>query len=121
MVTLIKILAVAMMLIAVVYLSRPGFMRGVMEFFRQGWRIYFAAAIRLILAVIFLLAASQCRHPRIVAAFGIIFLISAVIIFIISAGKIRAVLDGLLKQPPFVLRIIALVPLAVGALLLYAA
>jgi uncharacterized protein YjeT (DUF2065 family) len=44
-----------------------------------------------------------------------------VIIFIISAEKTRAVLDGLIRQPPFVLRIIALVPLAVGALLLYAA
>jgi uncharacterized protein YjeT (DUF2065 family) len=44
-----------------------------------------------------------------------------VIIFILSAEKIRAALDGLLRQPPFVLRIIALIPLAVGALLLYAA
>jgi drug/metabolite transporter superfamily protein YnfA len=121
MVTLIKILGVAMMLVAVMYLSKPDFMKSVMQFFRQGWRMYFAAAIRLVLAVIFLLAAGQCRHPRIVAAFGIIFLISAVIIFIISAEKTRAVLDGLIRQPPFVLRIIALVPLAVGALLLYAA
>jgi len=121
MVTLIKILGVAMMLVAVVYLSRPDFMKRVIQFFRQGWRMYFAAAIRLVLAVIFLLAAGQCRHSRIVAAFGIIFLISALLIFVISAEKIRAILDGLIRQPPFVLRIIAFISLAVGAIILYSA
>jgi len=33
-----------------------------MEFFKQGTRLYFAALLRLVLAVIFLLAARQCSQ-----------------------------------------------------------
>jgi drug/metabolite transporter superfamily protein YnfA len=121
MVTFVKIIGVLLILAAVVYLSKPEFMRRVLQFFKHGSRIHFQTLVRFVLAVIFLLAAGQCHHPRVVAAFGIIFLISGLLMIIVGAQKVITALEWILKQPALIFRIIALVILAAGAVILYAA
>ncbi len=119
--TIVKVIGVLIILAAVVYLSKPEFMKRVLEFFKYGGRIYLQTLVRFILAVIFLLAAGQCHHPRIVAAFGIIFLVSGLLMVIVGAQKVIAALAWILKQPILIFRIIALVILAAGVIILYAA
>ena len=117
---LVKIIVVLMVLVAVLFLSKPDIARRMMQFLKQGKRFYIAAVLRLVLAIIFLLAAGQCRHPRIVGVFGVIFLLSGLLAFIIPAEKIKAVLDWFLRQQLLIFRIVAVLILIISAILLYA-
>jgi uncharacterized protein YjeT (DUF2065 family) len=92
-----------------------------MEFFKQGKRLYFAGLIRFALAIIFLLGARECDITWVIAAFGILFIISGLLIFTLGLEKLRAILDWYQKQPLLLLRVLALIALAVGAVIIYAA
>ena len=53
----IEIIGIVFVFITILYFLKPNIMKRLMEFFKQGRRIYFAALLRLVLAVVFLLAA----------------------------------------------------------------
>lgn len=119
--TIIKIIAILIILTAIWYLIKPDFVKALMRFFAKGNRIYIPALLRFTLAVVFLLAAGQSNHPRIIAVFGIIFIISGLLIVILGPNRIRVIFDWYLNQPTFILRVLAVITLAIGALILYAA
>ena len=49
----IKIIGIVFVVIAIVYFLRPDVMKWLMEFFKQGKRLYFAGLIRFALAIVF--------------------------------------------------------------------
>jgi hypothetical protein len=118
---LIKIVGVAIILMGLLYVAYPSIMLRLIEFFKKGSRIYLAAVIRLALAVLFLIAASACRHPRLVIAFGILFLLGGVSILLLGRKRTTAILDYYGSRPLWLLRVFALVAFAIGALIIYAA
>ena len=118
---IVQCVGVAILLLGIVYLLKPDTVKWLMRFFRQGGRIYFAGVIRLVLAVIFLLAASECDIRWVIVMFGIIFLISGVLIFVMGPERVRSLLDWYLKQSVFIFRVIALCVTAVGAVIIYSA
>jgi uncharacterized protein YjeT (DUF2065 family) len=105
----------------IVYFLKPDIMKRLMEFFKQGRRIYFAALLRLVLAVVFLLTARQCSHFWVIFAFGILFIISGLLIFILGLEKVKSYISWWQKQPLVLLRVMALIGLAIGALIIYSA
>lgn len=118
---IIRSLGIVFVLIGVAYLLRPDIMKRLMEFFKQGKRMYFAALIRFVLAVVFLLGARECKWFWVIFAFGILFIISGLLVFIIPLEKIKAYIGWWQKKPPLLLRLMALVALAVGAVIIYSA
>jgi uncharacterized protein YjeT (DUF2065 family) len=96
-------------------------MKRLMEFFKQGRRMYFAALIRLVLAVVFFLAARQCRFFWVIFAFGVLFIISGLLIFILGLEKVKSYISWWQKQPVMLLRVMAVVGLAIGAIIIYSA
>jgi len=119
--TVIKIIGMIIVLIAIVYLLKPGVLKRLMEFFKQGKRIYFAGLIRFILAIVFLVGARECDITWVIVLFGILFIISGLLIFILGPEKTRAILDWYEKQPVIILRVIALIALSIGAVIIYSA
>ena len=117
----IKSLGIVFVLIGIVYLLRPDVMKWLMEFFKQGKRIYFAGLIRFALAVVFLLGARECKRFWVIFAFGILFIIGGLLIFILGPEKIKSIIDWWQKQSILLLRVIALITLAVGAIIIYSA
>jgi len=117
----IRIIGIAFVFMTIVYFLKPDIMKRLMEFFKQGRRIYFAAIIRLALAIVFLLAARQCRQFWVIFAFGVLFIISGLLIFILGSEKIKSYINWWQKQPLMLLRIMALVGLAIGAIIIYSA
>jgi hypothetical protein len=96
-------------------------MKQLMEFFKQGKRMYFAALIRFVLAVIFLLSANQCKWFGVIFAFGVLFIISGMLIFILGLEKVKAYITWWQQQSVMLLRVMAVIGLAIGALIIYAA
>jgi uncharacterized protein YjeT (DUF2065 family) len=118
---IVKIVGILILLIGIVFLLKPGVMKWLMEFIKKGKRVYFAGVIRFTLAIIFLLGASECSQKWIIAAFGILFLISGLLILILGPEKIRHILEWYQKQPVLIFRVIAVIVLACGAVIVYSA
>lgn len=118
---IIKAIGIIFIVIAIVYLLKPEVAKRLMEFFKQGKRMYIAALIRFVLAVVFLLAARECSVTRLIAAFGILFFISGLLVFILGIERVRAYINWWQKQSLLLLRLMALIALAFGVLIIYAA
>jgi len=120
-VIVIKSLGMLFALMGIAYLLRPNIIKKLMGFFKKGKRIYFAGLIRFALAIVFLVAARECRYPWIIFASGIIFLIGGLLIFMLGPEKIRRILDWYEQQPALIFRVIALIVLAFGAIIIFSA
>ena len=114
----IKSLGIVFALVGIVYLLRPDVMKWLMEFFKQGKRLYFAGLIRFVLAIVFLLAARECEVFWVIFAFGILFIIGGLSIFIIPLEKLKSYIGWWQKQSVLLLRVLALLTLAIGALII---
>jgi len=117
----VKIVGIAIVFFGVLLLLRPDITKNILNFFGQGNRIYIAGVARIVLAVVFLLAARECDITWVIATFGILFLISGLSIFMIGAEKLKSMLRWLQNKPALLLRAMALATLALGAVIIYSA
>jgi uncharacterized protein YjeT (DUF2065 family) len=117
----IKIIGIFIVLIGILFLLNPDIMKKLMGFMKKGKRIYLAGLLRFTLSVIFLLGAGECNYKWIIAAFGIIFLLSGLLIFALGPENIRRILDWYQNQPAPIFRVIAGIVLACGSVIVYSA
>jgi len=119
--TVIKIVGIVIVVIAVVFLIKPGLLYAIMRFVKRGKRAYFMGLVRLALAIVFLLGARECDLTWLIALFGIIFLISGLLIFMLGAEKVGGIINWYQEQSTVLLRVLVLVMLGFGAIIIYAA
>ena len=119
--TVIKIIGMVIIAVAVVFVIKPNVMKRLMEFFRRGKRIYLAGVVRFALAVVFLLGARECDITWVIVVFGLLFLISGLLVFMLGPVRLARLMDWYQKQSLLLLRVAAVVPLAIGAIIIYAA
>lgn len=117
----IKIIGIIIVSIAIVFLVKPQVIRHLMGFFKKGNRIYLAGLVRFALAVVFLLAARECDKTWVILVFGILFLISGLLVFMLGPAKIGRVLNWYQKRSLQLSRVVAVIILAVGAIIIYSA
>jgi uncharacterized protein YjeT (DUF2065 family) len=120
-VIVIKILGIIISLMGLVYLLRPDIIKKLMNFFKKDKRIYLSGALRLALAVVFLVAARECRYPWIIFACGIIFLAGGLLIFLLGPERIRKILDWYEEQSTLIFRVIAVIVLVFGLIIILSA
>ena len=121
MAVIIKAIGIYIAVMGLVFLLKPGLQRTLTRFFAAGSRLYLAALVRFVLAVIFLLGAKECDSTVIIATFGIIFLVSGTLIFMLGIEKARSILSWYLEQPILIFRIIATIVLIVGLVIVFSA
>jgi len=117
----VKIAGIVFVFIGILYLLKPGVLKSFVEFFKKGRRIYFVGLIRFVLAVIFLLAANQCKRVWVIIVFGILFMISGLLVFMLGTKRLKSILDWWQKQSLLLLRLVAVIILAMGAVIIYSA
>ena len=117
----IKIIGAAIIAIAILFELKPDLCKRLLEFFKKGKNLYIAGLIRLILAVVFLLAARECHIKWLIAAFGVLFLISGFLIYTMPLEKLKSILQWQQRQSDVILRIMLSIPMVIGALIIYAA
>ena len=90
-----------------------------MRFFSKGKRIYLAAGVRLAMGILFIYAASDCKHSRIILVFGLIFLAAG--IFNISANleKQKKFIEWWKPKPDYVFSLLGLLAIIIGLLIIY--
>ena len=104
-----------------VCLIKPDVLKRMMEFFKQDKRLYLAGLIRFGLAIVFLLGARECDITWVITTFGIVFLISGLLIFTLGLEKVKSIVDWWQKQSVLLLRVLAIIVLAIGAIIIYSA
>jgi len=119
--TVIKIIGIVIICIAVLYMIKPGIIKALIRLFSKGSRLYLAGVLRLALAVVLFVGATQCDKTRLVIAFGVLCLLSALLVFALGPKKLSPMLKWYLDKPDWILRIIAAIALAFGALIVYSA
>ena len=115
---------IAFVFIGMLHLLRPDVSKRIVEFFKKDRRIYLASLIRLALAVVFLLGARDCRSEWskwVIAGFGILFLISGLVVFMLGPKRLIPVLDWYQRQSSIVIRVIAVIILAVAVVIIRSA
>lgn len=121
MAVIIQSIGIFFVFIGMLYLIRPDVSKQIVEFFKKGKRLYFVGLIRFVLAVVFLLGARDCKIKWVIAVFGIIFLISGLLTFMLGPKRLRPILDWYQRQSSILIRVIAVIILAVGAVVIRSA
>ena len=117
----IKIVGIFFIACSVLYFARPDILKHLLEFFSKGNRVYLAGLIRFLLAVLFLVSARDCRIPWAMVAFGVLFLIGGVLVFVLGPKRLAPMFDWWLGRPTWLIRILGIVALAFGGIIVYAA
>ncbi|MFH1857086.1 MAG: hypothetical protein ABH836_07700 [Candidatus Omnitrophota bacterium] len=121
MVMIVKLIGVIMLILGAIISFKPETIKKVMAFFEKDKRIYYAGFIRILLGVIFLLAATQCRLTALIALLGLIFLFSGVFIFYLGLDKVKAVIKKWSDKPLSFFRLLAILIIVIGIVIIYAA
>ena len=117
----IKIIGTAIVCLGLVYLIRPKTLRAIMRLFSVGNRLYLAAIVRFALAIIFFLGARECDLEKVIVLFGLIFIISGLLIFLLGIEKSKAIISWYQEQPIAIFRVVAIIVLSVGLIIVYSA
>ena len=117
----IKIIGIVFILVGILYLFKPKVAKSMMGFFKKGIRMYFAGLLRFALGVVFLLAARECERTWIIIGFGIIFLLSGLLIFLIGLKRLKSILEWWQEKSDMLIRIIAVIPIIIGGVIIYSA
>jgi uncharacterized protein YjeT (DUF2065 family) len=118
---IIKVIGTVIVCIGLVFLIQPEIMRATTRFFSKGSRLYLAAMVRFALAVVFMMGAKHCGIRWIIVMFGLIFLLSGLLIFMLGLQKAKGIIRWYMEQPKFISRTMAGIVLAVGLIIVYAA
>ncbi|MFA5146644.1 MAG: hypothetical protein WC515_04650 [Candidatus Omnitrophota bacterium] len=119
MVILARMVGVVIVCMGTVIALNPAVFRRVIDFWSRGNNVYMAGAMRLVFGTIFILAAPQCRFPRVVSILGVLMLIGAAVVFLLGPKRIKYIFDWWQKKPPAVMRVMGLLAISIGALVLY--
>jgi len=119
--TVIRIVGFIFAFVAIVHLVKPGVLGRILEFVKQGKRMYFAGLIRFVLGAVFLLGARECRISWVIIVFGILLIMKGIVVFILGPAKLKSKLDWGKKQSNLRIRVFALIALAFSALIVYSA
>lgn len=116
---IVRLLAVVMVLVGIIYFVKPHYMRKFAYYFIQDKRLKIAGIVSVILGVILLLVASRCKIPWVIVIFGIVVIIKGTVSFIMGKEKLKSIMDQFLIRPSRTLRIYAVTEMALGIILIY--
>jgi len=121
MLILVKLVGIVTVVMGIIFLLSPKTMRQFMLLWEKGKRLYIGCALRILIGIIFLLAASQSKLIGVIVTLGIVLIISGGSILILGLDRVKTMLKWWYGRSLLVLRLIALLAIVVGALILYSA
>ncbi len=102
-----------------IFLMNPETMKGVFSYALKRKRIYGIGAARIIVGLILLMAASQCRVIWVIVALGIFPLTGGIVIFILGIEKCKNMVKKWRGKPLKTLRLASFIPIIFGLLIIY--
>jgi hypothetical protein len=78
-----------------------------------------AVAVRLVLGIVFVLAAPSCRLPRVMYVLGIVALFAALVVLLLGPDRVQSLVQWWAGQPSLVVRAMYAGTVLFGAFLVY--
>lgn len=119
MLVLVRLVGMILVAVGIVFLLSPKRIRQWIVFCEKGVRPYIMGALRILVGIFFLLAAPQSRVVWVIVTIGILALLGGITIFILGLERFRSMLRWSQGRSLSVLRLIALLAIAIGVLILY--
>jgi len=113
--------AVVVLVISVLGVTAPEQLVAVVAGWAPDTRLAVAVGTRLVLGVVFLLAASTCRFPAVIYGIGILALAAALLLGLLGEPRVDALITWWSQLPTLAIRAWCALGVLVGALILYAA
>ncbi len=104
---------------AAIILIWPAVYRKLLGFFSYGRMLYIPAAIAIVVGVLFLIYARDCRQPWIIIVFGLIVAVKGLAIFVSKPKTFKNLLNWLSERSDTMLRLLGILVLAIGVLIMY--
>lgn len=117
----ILIIGVVLVVWGFLIVLRPEFIRKAVHLLSKGPLVYMPAAVRVLLGVVFLVAARDCQVRWLIIALGVIMFTAGVIMFMIKPSKLRPMFQWWVARSPLFLHIMGLVAAGIGGLIAWAA
>ena len=83
-------------------------------------RFYVTVIVRIVVGIIFLFAARRCRVAWLVYLFGVIILLSGIVLLFLGAGRLDGIVNWFAARSGAGLRFAYVVDVIIGALLIFA-
>jgi len=83
-------------------------------------RFYVTVIVRIVVGIIFLYAARRCRVAWLVYLFGVIILLSGIVLLFLGAGRLDEIINWFAARSDAGLRSAYIVDVIIGALLIFA-
>ena len=107
--------------IGVIVLAVPGRFKGLLDRLVTTKKLYIAVLLRVVFGVLFLLAAAETRWPMFVTIMGVFFIFAGVLVPQLGKARIKALAQWWIDRGNTVIRLWALIAMALGAVTVYAA
>jgi len=100
-------------------LMSPERLKRMLRVFLEKQALGLAVGIRIVVGILFLMAASDTRAPPFITAIGVFFLLAGVAIPFIGSARIERLATWWLAKPDWVLRVWAVAAGALGAVFVW--
>lgn len=123
MILLARLIGIFLVCVGIVNFINPVVMKKMISFWQKGKRIYAGGLIRVLFGSVLLWASFdfQMKHPCVLAFLGALMVLGGLLIFILGLERMKTMLNWWDKKPLFVLRLMAILALAIGVLVIYSA
>jgi hypothetical protein len=115
----VVIFGLFMLGMSIAVLAAPERLKRMLRVFLEKQALGLAAGIRIVVGILFLMAASDTRAPSFITAMGILFLLAGVAIPFIGSARIERLATWWLAKPDWVLRAWAVAAGALGGVFLW--
>lgn len=120
MVFLAKMIGMALVAVGVLVMVRPSAVKQILDFWKEGNRLYGMGVVRIVVGVILLLAARESAIPWLVAIIGLLPITGGIVIFVMGLDKSKKLIELWHSKPNKVYRKFSVIPIAIGAVLILA-
>ncbi len=118
---LVGLAGLGLVVIAVLFLISPDRARGLLTLTKRRWWMNAAFLFRIVVGLVLIAGAPETGLPTLVLVLGVISLLSGLLAPLLGYDRLLAFVDWWAARPAGLIRVWALLALALGLVLLYAA
>lgn len=119
MVHLVWLIGVLIVVWGLTAVLRPEWIKRVVQFFGRGKNYLIASAIRIVMAIIFLVFAYDTRYGRFILFLGLLFLAGGILLLVLPPAKVHTMLSWWAARKQWAFRVIGIVAVLFGAIIIY--
>ena len=118
---IIKLFGILMLLSGISLLIKPEIIFGWIENNMENTSLYiFAIVVRLVLGILFIVAARESKYPGVIKFFGYLFIIAAIILIFLGQESFHDFITSVIPDVRPVAPVAGLLSIAFGGCLIYA-